>query len=193
MTFMQAALLTSWLAIVLLTLGMAGLLRQVQQLSGAVMLRDRGGSAGESARVAGVQGLALPPGGPLSALAPQGKPVVAVFVSPGCGSCTAVLEELSDRFAAGGLCAEVVVVSSGPCDESVLPPGARCVSDAMAVLDQLRVPGTPYLMHVEADRTIGAGRLALSRADVGAFLGPLSTDPSTSSVDSSHQMTTEVS
>lgn len=173
MTFSQAALLTSWLAIVVLTLGMAGLLRQVQQLSGAVMLRDRGVS--ESARVAGVQGLALPPSGPLSALAPQDKPVVAVFVSPGCGSCAAVLQELSGRSAVGGA-EEIVVVSSGPCDASMLPSGARCVGDAMGLLDQLRVPGTPYLMRIDADRIIGAGRLVTSRADVDVFLGPANTD-----------------
>ncbi len=188
MTFTQAALLTSWLAIVVLTLGMAGLLRQVQQLSGVVMLRD--GGAFEPPQVAGVQGLALPPSGPLSPLLPQGRPVLAVFVSPGCGSCAAVLEELSDRSAAG-LAAEIVVVSSGPCDASALPSGARCVSDAMTVLDQLRVPGTPYLMHINTDRTIGDGRLAVSRADVGAFLGSAPIDSTRSTPAPSSQTMTE--
>jgi len=182
MTFTSAALLTSWLAILVLTLGMAGLLRQVQHLSGAMMLRDGGPEAQSQTGGLGVSGLALPPSGPLAGLAPQGpSAVVAVFVSPGCSSCAAVLTELADRFDAPEPGAEIVVVSSGPCDASVLPSGARCLGDAMNVLEQLRVPGTPYLMHIEADRTIGAGQLATSRDDVAAFLGSVTTTASTTS------------
>lgn len=183
MTFTQAALLTSWLAIAVLTLGMAGLLRQVQQLSGAMMLRDR--SAGGQGRAdghghsSGVQGLALPASGPLSVLAPRGRAVLAVFVSPGCSSCAAVLDALSQRRGAD-VDTEVVVVSSGPCDASTLPTGARCVGDAMAVLSQLRVPGTPYLLSIDSSGTIGAGRLVTSRADVTTFFTPSS--PTTTEV-----------
>lgn len=168
MTFTQAALLTSWLAIALLTLAMAGLLRQVTSLSKAMALRDGGHHTAVTG--ADLTGLALPPSGVLSALLPSDRAVLAVFVSPGCGSCMAVLEDVGERLegaAHGAISLEVVVVSSGPCPSTALPPGARCVGEAMEIFERLGVPGTPYVMRVNVDGTVGAGALVATPEDLG--------------------------
>lgn len=192
MTFTQAALLTSWLAIVLLTLGMAGLLRQVNQLGKAMALRESGhGAAVTSAELSG---LALPRSGLLSELLPSDRPVLAIFVSPGCRSCAAVLADVSERLAGapqGVVGPEVVVVSSGPCPTSPLPPGARCVPDAMEILDRLSIPGAPYVMSVAFDGTIGAGSLVAKPEDLPPLFDTPAADRTRSPERASEQIVKE--
>ena len=155
MTFTTAALLVSWLAIVVLALGLAGVVRQVGELRRQVTL------AGAGARSSTVVGLAIPASGPLARLRPPGGGVVIV-VAPGCSSC----HQAVDALLAAGLGPHTVAVSAGACDVS----GVRsCVGDAAGAIDLLNVSATPYLLSVDADGIIRASEVPGGPADVTAF------------------------
>lgn len=145
MTFTTAALIVSWLAIAVLALGLAGLLRQVAELRGQVRLVGAGvrGGAGPATGAASLIGLALPSTGPLSLLRPDGGGVI-VITSPGCSSCHQAVAALSEA----GLAPHTVAVSASTCEFSGLQ---RCVGQAVEAVDLLAVPATPYLIAVDAD------------------------------------------
>lgn len=83
-SFETTALLVTWIAIALLGLAMAGLVRQVHALT-----------SGSQARVRGVglpAGTAAPE---FDRLAPDpATPTALLFLDDGCGSCTAILDEV---------------------------------------------------------------------------------------------------
>lgn len=83
-SFETTALLVTWIAIALLGLAMAGLVRQVHALTSGSQTRARG--------------LGLPAGTAapeLDRLSPDpAKPTALLFLDDGCGSCTAVLDEV---------------------------------------------------------------------------------------------------
>lgn len=162
MSFTTAALLVAWVAIALLALGFAGLMRQLGELH-----RSLGPASSRAGATTGtVRGLALPPSGELAQLRPAGGDGgILVFVSPGCSSCEGTLTEL----AATGPSGSVVVVSSGTCPGDV-PAGATCLSDARALMDRLAVPGTPYLVDVDADGVIGETMLPQGPEQVRVFV-----------------------
>lgn len=84
MDFVTSALLLSWVAIVLLALVVAGLVRQVHQLS-------RGGVARTSTGQVGVTpGSRAPHADELLA---EGHETLLLFLSPDCRTCTEVLAE----------------------------------------------------------------------------------------------------
>lgn len=154
MTFTAAALLVSWLAITVLALGLAGLMRQLADLRRQVTLASGG-------RTGSLIGLALPTAGPLAALRPDGGGVVIV-TAPGCSSCHQAVGALLDA----GLGPHTVAVSASTCEA----PGVQaCVADAGSVIDQLGVPATPYLIAVDADGVIRATDVPASPEDVSAF------------------------
>lgn len=161
MTFTTAALLLSWVAIALLALGFAGLMRQLGELHRSVST-----GTGPSASLApSLSGLALPATGDLAALRPHGGGLV-LFVSPGCSSCEATMTAVAEAADPG----TVVVVSSGPCPASGPLAASRCVPDALPLLERLSVPGTPYLVDVGADGVIGATLLPQDANQVTDFL-----------------------
>ena len=102
MSFTTAALIVSWLAIALLALGLAGIMRQVGELRRAQELAGGGTSRGTS-----LVGLALPATGPLARIRPHGGGVVVV-VAPGCSSCHQTIGTLVDS----GLAPHTVAVSA---------------------------------------------------------------------------------
>ncbi|MDO5503037.1 MAG: hypothetical protein Q4G67_07675 [Actinomycetia bacterium] len=155
MSFTTSALLLSWLAIVVLALGMAGLLRQVNDLRRQVSL------SGSRSVTGALTGLALPSYGPLARLRPAGGGVVIV-IAPGCSSCHAALEALT----AAGMGPHTVAVSASGCTASGLQ---SCVSDAGEAIDQLGVPATPYLLAVDADGVIRSTDVPGGPEEVRAF------------------------
>jgi hypothetical protein len=146
MTFTTAALVTSWVAILVLALGLAGLMRQVTVLS-----RRHGTAGSGSGRTPhDLLGFRLPDDGSIAELRPASGGIV-LFSSPTCPSCASVLADLGSL----GLGDRLVVASTGPCPPGVEDlPGARCVDDARAAMDRLSVPATPYLVAVDAVGTI---------------------------------------
>lgn len=156
MTFTTAALLVSWLAIAVLALGLAGVLRQVGELRRRVAL---GGSSGSGSGA--MVGLGLPHSGPLARLRPDGGGVVVV-IAPGCSSC----HEAVGALLAAGLGPHTVAVSASTCEVSGLQ---ACVGDASAAIDLLAVPATPYLLAVDADGVIRGSGVPGSVTDVADF------------------------
>lgn len=155
MSFTTAALIVSWLAIALLALGLAGIMRQVGELRRAQQLAG-GGSRGVS-----LVGLALPATGPLAQIRPQGGGVVVV-VAPGCSSCHQTIGTLVDS----GLAPHTVAVSASTCEA---PGLQRCLSGAEDAIDLLGVPATPYLLAVDADGVIRGTDVPGGVEDVLAF------------------------
>jgi hypothetical protein len=83
-SFETTALLVTWIAIALLGLALAGLVRQMHALTSGGLARARG--LGLPA------GAAAPEFGRLSP--DPAKPTALLFLDNGCGSCTAVLDEV---------------------------------------------------------------------------------------------------
>lgn len=176
MSFLTSAVILAWVALVLLALGFAGLLRQVTLLS----RRSLGGGSPGSA-VAGTTtrttrdlvGFRLPATGELATL-PDGSAhrTVAAFVSPGCPSCTQTLQGLAGApdVAAGSVA--VVAVSTGSCEpaEAALEGTGRCIAQGRSLLEQLHVPATPYLVAVDATGTIVAALLPQEDTDLAGWV-----------------------
>lgn len=178
MSFLTSAVILAWVAIVLLALGFAGMLRQVMLLSNRRLGGDgqpagtppRGGSARSTRDLVGFR---LPPHGELAALPDQqAHRTVVAFVSPGCPSCTQTLQGLAAApdVAAGSVA--VVAVSTGSCEpaEAALAGTGRCIPQGRPLLDQLHVPVTPYLVALDASGTIVAALLPQEDTDLAGWL-----------------------
>lgn len=161
MTFTTAALLIAWLAIALLALGFAGLMRQLAELHRSVAT----GAVSAGATAPTLRGLALPHSGDLGRIRPEGGGLI-LFVSPGCSSCAIALQEVS----AGSLDGQLVLASSGPCPEGSTPPGAICRSDTRPLMERLGVPGTPYLIDVDHEGVIQGSVLPQGADQVRDFV-----------------------
>jgi hypothetical protein len=173
MSFEASALVLAWVAIVLLALGLAGLLRQVQLLSrGRVAVAPAPGTAAaHSPR--DLVGFRLPRQGPLADLVhPAAHRTVLAFVSPGCPSCTQTLERLAAAPDVTTGSVALVAVSTGSCApaEAALGSAGRCVPQGRPLLDQLRVPATPYLVAVGVDGTLVAAVLPDEDTDVAGWV-----------------------
>lgn len=160
MMFTTAALLVAWLAIMLLALGFAGLMRQLAELHRSIAT---GAAPGGAAPV--LRGLAIPRSGDLGRIRPEGNGLI-LFVSPGCSSCAATLNTICDSPVDG----QLVIASSGPCPQQGIPSGAVCVSDALPLMERLGVPGTPYLIDVDHDGVIAGTLLPQDTDQVRAHL-----------------------
>ena len=161
MTFTTAALVTSWVAILVLALGLAGLMRQVTVLS----RRDGTSGPGSARTPRDLLGFRLPEDGPVAELRPASGGII-LFSSPTCPSCASVLADLGSL----GLAHRLVIASTGPCPPGIEDlPGARCVGDARAAMDRLSVPATPYLVAVDATGTITDVLLPSAPQDVRSW------------------------
>jgi len=137
MSFQNSALLLSWVAILLLALVVAGLVRQVHALS-------RG--APEPA------GLGPAPGTPAPAFDRLG-PGLLLFLDRDCGVCTDVLA------AAGALDRPLHAVFAGPPPEEGTPPGVTVLTGEQdGLFADYRVPATPFAVLVDADGRVRAAQ-----------------------------------
>lgn len=175
MSFMQSAVLLAWVAIVLLTLGFAGLLRQVTLLT-----RGQAGSSTSASASSGsprstrdLVGFRLPAHGELPGLVePGAHRTVVTFVSPGCSSCALTLTGLAEVPDVQDGSVALVAVSTGSCDPALenLAGTGRCIGQGRALLEALHVPATPYLMAVDGAGTIVAATLPDQDTDLTAWV-----------------------
>lgn len=175
MSFLESAVLLAWVALVLLALGLAGLLRQV-----TVLTRGQAGQAAGTGRAAGsprstrdLIGFRLPAHGDLASLVePGAHRTVVTFVSPGCSSCAVTLAGLTEVPDVRNGSVALVAVSTGSCDPAVdaLAGTGRCLAQGRALLEQLHVPATPYLVAVDGAGTIVAAALPDQDTDLTAWV-----------------------
>lgn len=159
-----AALVLSWICIVLLALATAGLLRRVDALE-----RSAAGAPGTPGEPAGPRpGLRLPVDRYLDLSGD--RDVLLLVVSPGCGSCQTALTDLAAARPAG---LEVVAVTTEPSFEPLaVPPGFVAVPDAEELVDVLGVPATPYLVRLDADGTIRRADVVSSSTNLATWTAP---------------------
>jgi hypothetical protein len=159
-----AALVLSWVCIVLLALATAGLLRRVDALE-----RDRAAGPGTPEVPVGPRpGLRLPIERYLD-LAGD-RDVLLLVVSPRCGSCQSALSDLAAAQPTG---LDVVVVTAEPALQPLaVPPGFAAVPDAGELVDVLGVPATPYLVRLDADGTIRRADVVTSGTNLATWTAP---------------------
>ncbi|WP_298888686.1 hypothetical protein [uncultured Serinicoccus sp.] len=175
MSFTASALVLAFVAIALLALGLAGLLRQVslltQQLEGGAAAPHQGAGARTTRELVGFR---VP--GDLAAelVDPTARHTLLAFVSPGCSSCSLTLRALAaDPQVADGSAA-LTLVSAGSCAPGLQDAdGAgrlRCLPQGRTVMDRLAVPATPYLALLDASGTLRAALLPEEDTDLGGWL-----------------------
>jgi hypothetical protein len=142
-SFETTALLVTWVAIALLGLAMAGLVRQVHALTS--------GTQQSGARELGLPaGTAAPELGRLSPDAD--KPTALLFLDEGCGSCTAVLDEVRAIVARDDKATPVAfrVIFPGPATSAGEPGGKVSVfTNADDLFVTYRVPAAPLAVLVD--------------------------------------------
>lgn len=182
MTFTASALVLAWVAILLLALGLAGLLRQVSLLTRQLESGPAGAAsgAGPATRGAGARTTReligfTAPADVVDRLAHDGAPLTVVaFVTPGCSSCTLALGALAaDPLLSGGHVG-LTVVSTGSCGPATAAAQGvqrlSCIAEGRELMDRLAAPATPYLVVLDADGTVRAATLPDEDTDVGAWL-----------------------
>lgn len=139
-SFETTALLLTWVAIALLGLAMAGLVRQVHALT-------NGGQQAGARELGLAVGTAAPEFGRLSP--DRDKPTALLFVEEGCGSCTAVLAELR-AIVAGDQAPPVAfrVIFPGPATRAE-DSGVPVFTNADDLFVTYRVPAAPLAVLVD--------------------------------------------
>ncbi|MEW2358603.1 hypothetical protein [Spirillospora sp. NPDC029432] len=131
MSFQTSALLLSWAAILLLSLVVAGLVRQVHAL-------------GQGAAGARPRALGPPPGSRAPAFDRLG-PGLLLFLDRDCGVCAEVLEAVEGP---------VTAVFSGPAPDGA--PAGALAHEADGLFADYRVPATPFAVIVDAGGRVRA-------------------------------------
>ena len=183
MSFTTSALVLAWVAIVLLALGLAGLLRQVALLTRQL---ETGASAAPG-----------PAGGPLLAgrgprttrelvgfrapadvvdrvLHEGAHRTLVAFVSPSCSSCSLTLRTLAaDEMVAAGSVG-LTLVSTGACEPGLADAAGAaritCLPQGRELMDRLAVPATPYLVALDERGTLVAALLPDEDTDIPAWV-----------------------
>lgn len=183
MTFTTSALVLAFVAIALLALGLAGLLRQVSLLTRQLEGRGSGPASAPGGGQRGARttrelvGFRLPSEVTGQVLDESARSTVVAFVSPGCSSCSLTLRALADdpRVRTGEVA--LSLVSTGACEPGLADAtGAarvRCVPQGRAVMDRLAVPATPYLALLDAGGTLRAALLPDEDTDLALWLREL--------------------
>ncbi|MFA1545649.1 hypothetical protein [Actinomadura chokoriensis] len=135
MSFQNSALLLSWVAILLLALVVAGLVRQVHALSQGAPRQA---------------GLGPAPGTPAPAFDRLGAGLL-LFLDRDCGVCTDVLA------AAGALDRPLHAIFAGPPPDGGAPSRATVLTGEQdGLFADYRVPATPFAVLVDADGRVRA-------------------------------------
>ncbi|MFI0448761.1 hypothetical protein [Actinomadura sp. 6N118] len=150
MSFQNSALLLSWVAIVLLALVVAGLVRQVHALS-----QGPPGSAGQS------------PLGPAAGTRAPGfdrlGPGLLLFLDVDCGVCVEVLDE------AGSLGRPIHAIFAGAAPEA---PGITVLANERdGLFEDYAVPATPFAVLVDASGRVRAAQPVGSTEALRELLG----------------------
>lgn len=177
MTFTASALVLAFVAIALLALGLAGLLRQVslltQQLEGGAAPGSAPGATG-ARTTRELVGFRVPDDLAADLLDPAARHTLLAFVSPGCSSCALTLRALAADPSVRDGSTALALVSAGSCEPGLLDAqGAdrlTCVPQGRAVMDRLTVPATPYLALVDARGTLRAALLPEEDTDLSGWL-----------------------
>lgn len=143
MSFQTSALILSWVAILLLALVVSGLVRQVHALSTGLVRPS--------------ESVGLRPGAPapgLDLLAPsRAGPVLLLFLSPDCRTCTAVLDEAIGR--AGRDALTIRVLYAGPVPAATAEPPAELPialhGGAAELFERYDAIATPFAVLVDPD------------------------------------------
>jgi hypothetical protein len=161
MTTTTAALVLAWIAIVLLTLATAGLLRRVEHLSSRSTLPIEP-THGPS------RGLQLPMSTYLKDFEGGRTEVLLLFASPSCATCQAAIDAIVAAQPAG-LRAGVVIreADTGPLD---VPDGWVSLPSALELFQIMRVPATPYLVKLGPDGTIVDATMVAGGLDLEPWL-----------------------
>ncbi|MBO2453945.1 hypothetical protein J4573_43130 [Actinomadura barringtoniae] len=129
MSFQTSALLLSWVAILLLALVVAGLVRQVHALSRGVPQRTTLGPA---------------PGTPAPAFDRLGAGLL-LFLDLDCGVCTEVLGSAGEL----GRPFKAIFAEDGP---TAVPPGVSVLTgERHGLFEAYGVPATPFAVIVDGD------------------------------------------
>jgi hypothetical protein len=161
MTTTTAALVLAWIAIVLLALATAGLLRRVEQLS------SRGAAAAEPVSEP-VVGLQLPMVQHLGEFAGGHTEVLIVFASTSCASCQAAVDGIVAAAPADLRIAVAVRESTlGPLE---VPSEWVRRTSAQSLFQIMRIPATPYLVRLGPDGTIVGAAMAVGSFDIEQWL-----------------------
>jgi hypothetical protein len=135
MSFETTALLMTWVALVLLALVIAGLVRQVHQLTQGPRTRELGLPAGS-----------LAPGLDLVRAEP-GQPALLLFLSEDCPACQDVFQEALEL--TGGPATRAIFAEEAPATDP--PANMRVLSGQKDLFASYQVPATPYGVIIGAD------------------------------------------
>ena len=151
MTFQTTALILAWLAIALLGLALAGVVRQLHLLAGGVARPrlDVGPAVGSSAP-------------PLNGDGRWSRPTALLFVERGCPPCEAVLPEFA-RLAGEARDVDFAVVASGNATD-LHDAQVRMLANQRDAFERFRIPATPYAVVVGAEGTVVSAGPAGSRS-----------------------------
>ncbi|MDQ4009947.1 MAG: hypothetical protein M3228_04460 [Actinomycetota bacterium] len=149
MSVLTAAVVLAWACLAVLTLAMAGMLRQLRELQAEAAQR---GAPQQHAMV----------GRRVPELAGAG-PLLLLVLDPGCSFCDTVHEPFA-RLAREHPGTRFEVLS--PRDRWVGAPGVRSRVDHKLVTE-LDVPWAPALLHVDSDGTVLAGQPVQSPERLG--------------------------
>jgi hypothetical protein len=178
MTVQQSALVLAWIVIALLSVGFAAIARQVVALTRLAELA----SVPPGARRGPIVGLRLPVTSRIAAM--TGSPLMAIFVAPGCSSCTQLLAECSISSAVRESGLEIVAVSTGNCPvPDSWPSHWTCLERASDEHDLFSVPATPFVALVDPSSTVTLGVLVRGIADVEGVIADYKTDIAISGVE----------
>lgn len=150
MSFQTSALLLSWVAILLLALVVAGLIRQVHALSGT-----------------GRTAPARPAPGPETGVAAPGfdrlGPGLVLFLDRDCGICEEVLALAEPPLRA---------VFAGPAPDSAAPGVTVLANEGDRLFEDYRVPATPFAVVLTDDGRVGRAAPVGSPGSLRELLQP---------------------
>lgn len=150
MDFVTSALIASWIAIALLAFVVAGLVRQVHQLS-----RSGTGGRGAPPQRAGIEPGRPAPG--IGEIAGEGRTAVLLFLSDTCSTCEQVLAVANDWVEGAG--GDGPVVRAVYAEPSVSAAGSAVpvLAGRVDLFEAYDALATPYAVIVDT-----AGRVARS-------------------------------
>ena len=161
MTTSNAALVLAWIAIVLLTLATAGLLRRVEQLS------SRGNASAEPVTEP-LLGLQLPLAQHLSEFADGRGEVLLLFASTSCATCQTAVDGIVAADPADSRIGVAVRESTlGPLE---VPSQWLHRTSAQSLFRIMRIPATPYLVRLAPNGTIIDAALVTGTFDIKQWL-----------------------